>query len=321
MSDPILTDDASRLSLLPIRYPTLWAFYKKAEASFWPAASIDLASDYDGWLQLTPDERAFFSHVLAFFSVSDALVNENLCARFATDVKAPEARSFYHLQMGVEAVHTEVYATLLDHLVREPGERAVYLNAVRELPTVRSKALFCERWTASTRPFAERLVAFACMEGILFSGSFAAIYWLRTRGLCPGLCESNTYIARDEGLHRDFAVALHALLLDKCPEETARTIVRKAVDIERVFMDAALPRNIRGLSASDMCTYIEFVADHLLRALGFEPLYGSANPLAFMETIGLQGKSNFFEQRPTEYSLSATRADPAAGQFSTDEAF
>jgi ribonucleoside-diphosphate reductase subunit M2 len=320
MQDPILDDADSRLMLFPIRYPTLWGYFKKSVSSFWPVESIDLSSDLKDWELLTSDERDFFSKILAFFASSDALVNENLCSRFANDVKAPEARNFYYMQMATESIHTEMYSLLLDTLVRDPPRKMHLLNGAREMPTVRSKAEFCQKWTSSARPFAERLVAFACTEGILFSGSFAAIFWLRTRGLCPGFCESNEYISRDEGLHRDFAIELHALLKSKCPEATAHTIVREAVSLEHSFLEDALPRGIRGLNLNDMQRYIEFVADHLLRSMGYPQLYNNANPLTFMENNSMQAKTNFFEKRPSDYSLAAARHQ-SDEVFNIDESF
>lgn len=295
MEDPLLTPSLDRFVLHPIRYQGLWEFYKKAQASAWTAEEVDLADDLKHWSSLTPDEQNFIEVVLSFFAASDGIVGENLL-KFISEVQSPEARAFYAFQQSIEAVHAETYSLLLQTYVKDPERKAKLFRAVEHNPAIKRKADWAMRWTASDRPFAERLVAFACVEGIHFSGSFCAIFWLKKRGLMPGLAFSNELISRDEGLHRDFAVALHSLLRVPARPEVVADIVREAVDIERDFVTRALPVGLIGMNADLMSTYIEFVADHLLVALGMDRLYNAENPFEFMNMISLNGKTNFFER-------------------------
>jgi len=279
--------------------------YKKAEASFWTAEEIDLASDMKDWQNLTDNERHFISHVLAFFAASDGIVNENLAANFATEVTSPEARSFYGFQIAVENIHSETYSLLIDTYVKDPVERMRLFHAIETVPCVEKKAKWALQWCDSKNAsFAERCVAFAAVEGILFSGSFCAIFWLKKRGLMPGLCFSNELISRDEGLHTDFGCLIYSKLVNKLPVERVTEIITSAVDIERFFIVDAIPVELIGMNSTLMCQYIEFVADRLLVALGCPRYYGSQNPFDFMETISLTGKSNFFERRVGEYAIS-----------------
>jgi len=279
--------------------------YKKAEASFWTAEEIDLASDMKDWQNLTDNERHFISHVLAFFAASDGIVNENLAANFATEVTSPEARSFYGFQIAVENIHSETYSLLIDTYVKDPVERMRLFHAIETVPCVEKKAKWALQWCDSKNAsFAERCVAFAAVEGILFSGSFCAIFWLKKRGLMPGLCFSNELISRDEGLHTDFGCLIYSKLVNKLPVERVTEIITSAVDIERFFIVDAIPVELIGMNSTLMCQYIEFVADRLLVALGCPRYYGSQNPFDFMETISLTGKSNFFERRVGEYAKS-----------------
>ncbi|MBE36347.1 MAG: ribonucleoside-diphosphate reductase [Opitutaceae bacterium] len=294
-----------RFTMFPIRHADMWQMYKKAVASFWTAEEIDLQDDVKHWKTLTDDERRFVSHVLAFFSSSDGIVMENLAARFLNDVDVPEARAFYSYQMFIETVHSEVYAQLLDVLVKDGDERARLFRAIETIPCIESKAAWTMRWIGSNSTFGERLVAFACVEGIFFSGSFCSIFWLKKRGLMPGLCFSNELISRDEGLHRDFACLLHGRLTElghDAPDVSrVREIVREAVEIEKSFVCEALPVRLVGMNDELMSQYVEFVADHLLSQLGVEKLYDAENPFEWMELISLQGKTNFFEKRVGEY--------------------
>lgn len=324
----------NRFTMFPIKHKDMWKMYKMAVASFWTAEEIDLQDDLKHWEILTDDEKHFVSHVLAFFSSSDGIVMENLAARFVNDIDVPEARAFYSFQMFIETVHSEVYAQLIDSFVKDAKERARLFGAIETIPCIRSKAAWAMRWIGSESTFGERLVAFACVEGIFFSGSFCAIYWLKKRGLMPGLSFSNELISRDEGLHRDFACLLHSHLgelgHDAPDESRVLEIVREAVEIEKSFVCDALPVRLIGMNDDLMKQYIEFVADHLLSQLGMEKLYGTTNPFEWMELISLQGKTNFFEKRVGEYQKngvmaslesSAGGANASVAAFTMDEDF
>jgi ribonucleoside-diphosphate reductase subunit M2 len=282
--------------------------YKKAVASFWTVEEVDLSQDARDWDRLTADERIFLTSVLAFFAASDGIVLENLAARFMTDVQAPEARAFYGFQIAIENVHSEMYSLLLQAYVKDPTERARLLDAIHTIPAVAKKARWALRWTGSEASFAERLIAFACVEGIHFSGSFCAIFWLKKRGLMPGLTFSNELISRDEGLHTDFACLLQSKLRAPAPVLTAHAIVADAVALEREFCCDALSVALVGMNADLMRQYIEFVADRLLLALGYPALYDAVNPFDWMEMISLQGKTNFFERRVGEYQKAGVMA-------------
>jgi ribonucleotide reductase beta subunit family protein with ferritin-like domain len=309
MTDPILTPSLSRFTTFPIRYPDLWALYKKAVASFWTVEEIDLAGDLKDWAALTDPEQHFIKTVLAFFASSDGIVFENLDLNFTNDVQIPEARSFYAYQGFNESIHGETYSLMIDKLVRDPEEKSRLFKAIETVPAVKKKAEWALRWmgnssngTGTGSPFPQRLVAFACVEGIFFSGSFCSIFWLKKRGLMPGLSFSNELISRDEGLHQEFAVTLYHNLLSKLDTKTIHDIVREAVSIEREFIVDALPCKLIGMDSDDMSRYIEFVADRLLTQLGVPVLFGSQNPFDWMETISLEGKTNFFEKRVGDYS-------------------
>lgn len=301
VKEPILNESKNRYSMFPVRYNGMWEYYKKAVASFWTVEEVDLSQDQKDWNRLTDNERHFVSMVLAFFASSDGIVLENLGVNFMTDVMVPEARAFYGFQIAIENVHSEMYSLLLDTYIQDSAKKDFYFRAVETVPCVAKKADWAIRWINSDRTFAHRLVAFACVEGIHFSGSFCAIFWLKKRGLMPGLTFSNELISRDEGLHTDFACHLYSLLNDKLDQETVWRIVREAVDLEREFVCDALCCSLVGMNATMMATYIEFVADRLLEALGCEKLYNASNPFDWMELISLQGKTNFFERRVGEY--------------------
>ena len=280
--------------------------YKQAEASFWTVEEIDLASDLGDWNNnLNNQERHFISHVLAFFAASDGIVNENLAANFATEVQFPEARCFYGFQIAVENIHSEAYSLLIDTYIRDASEKDHLLRAIETVPCVQKKAhwamKWCEREHAS---FAERCIAFAAVEGIFFSGSFCAIFWLKKRGLMPGLCFSNELISRDEGLHCDFACLIHSKLVNKVPVDRITEIIAEAVAIEEEFVCDALPVELIGMNSRLMCQYIQFCADRLLVALNCPRHYKATNPFEWMEMISLQGKTNFFEKRVGEYAKS-----------------
>lgn len=309
--DSIFDNDVSRFTLFPIKHRSIFDFYEKSAASFWLPAEVDLSADPRDWAKLDDDERHFIKQTLAFFAASDGVVNENLALRFLREVKCPEARCFYAFQAMIENVHGHMYSLLIDTYVRDPGEKAALFNAVTTFPSVKKKADWALRWIASEdASFAERLVAFACVEGIFFSGSFCSIFWLKKRGLMPGLCFSNELIARDEGLHTDFACHLFRDYVDDKPSaERIREIVREAVDIEHGFTAESLPVSLIGMNCATMCEYIEFVADRLLTELGAPKLYGTDNPFDFMKTIGMEGKTSFFEKRVAEYRMSSSTGD------------
>lgn len=300
--DPILTPSASRFTTFPIRYPDLWALYKKAIGSFWTVEEIDLGSDLKDWDKLNSDEQHFIKMVLAFFAASDGIVFENLELNFTKDVQISEARSFYAYQGFNESIHGETYSLMIDKLVKDPEEKAGLFRAIETVPAVKQKAEWAMQWMSPDSPFAQRLIAFACVEGIFFSGSFCAIFWLKKRGLMPGLSFSNELISRDEGLHQEFAVTLYSHLAEKCPSKDIHKIVQWACEVESEFITEALPCKLIGMDAGEMTQYIQFVADRLMNQFGEQPIYGVKNPFDWMETISLEGKTNFFEKRVGDYS-------------------
>ncbi len=326
--EPLLIPNSKRFVLFPIEHPQVWAMYKKAQASFWTAEEIDLTADMTDWNhKLNADEKHFVSHVLAFFSASDGIVNENLAARFLTEVQIPEAKCFYGFQIAIENIHSETYSLLIDTYIKDPAQRKYLFNAIETIPCVKKKADWALKWIANAASFAERLVAFAAVEGIFFSGSFCSVFWLKKRGLMPGLAFSNELISRDEGLHTDFACLLYTMLKNPLPEAVVHQIVGEAVEYEKEFICEALPVALIGMNADSMSQYIEFCADRLLISLGVEPLYNATNPFDWMEMISLQGKTNFFEKRLSEYRKSAVNtngageASSAANHFSLTEDF
>ncbi|KAL6953786.1 ribonucleoside-diphosphate reductase [Sarracenia purpurea var. burkii] len=324
--EPLLTPSPDRFCMFPIKYPQIWEMYKKAEASFWTAEEVDLSSDLRDWDEsLTADEKHFITHVLAFFAASDGIVLENLAGRFMKEVQVAEARAFYGFQIAIENIHSEMYGLLLESYIKDSGERHRLFRAIETVPCVEKKANWALKWIEGSESFAERIVAFACVEGILFSGSFCAIFWLKKRGLMPGLTFSNELISRDEGLHCDFACLIYELLSQKLSEERVRGIVGDAVEIERAFVCDALPCALVGMNGDLMSQYIEFVADRLLNALGCEKMYGVQNPFDWMELISLQGKTNFFEKRVGEYQkasvMNSLNGNGGIHEFKLDEDF
>jgi ribonucleotide reductase beta subunit family protein with ferritin-like domain len=300
----------------------MWEMYKKAEASFWTAEEIDLASDVKDWQNLTKNERHFISHVLAFFAASDDIVNENLAMNFSSEVQYTEARCFYGFQIAIENIHSEVYSLLIDTYVRDVQEKMRLLNAIDTVPCVMKKANWALKWcNRDLASFAERLIAFAAVEGIFFSGSFCSIFWMKKRGLMPGLCFSNELISRDEGMHCDFACLLYTKLVNKLSEEAVHNIISAAVEIEKEFVRDALPVELIGMNSKLMSQYIEFCADRLIVALGYDKMYRATNPFDWMDMISLQGKTNFFEKRVSEYAKSGVGVDSAQQVISFDEDF
>jgi|SRR5579862_3684513 len=300
-NEPLLRPNPKRFVIFPIKYHEIWELYKKAFASIWTVEEVDLSTDLTDWNNLTVTEKWFISHVLAFFAASDGIVNENLAQRFMSEVQIPEARMFYGFQIAIESVHNETYALLIDTLIKDEVEKTRLFDAIETIPCVKKKADWALKWLSSSRSFAERLVAFAAVEGIFFSGSFCAIFWLKKRGLMPGLAFSNELISRDEGLHVDFACLLYSMLENKLEKDIIYEIILEAVVYEKEFILDALPVNLIGMNAELMSQYIEFVADRLIYSLGYEKIYHTKNPFDWMELISLQGKTNFFERRVSEY--------------------
>ena len=323
IEEPILKPNSNRFVLFPIKYTKVWQMYKKAEASFWTVGEVDLSKDLFDWEQrLDKDGRYFISHVLAFFAASDGIVNENLVERFASEVQIPEARCFYGFQIMMENIHSEMYSLLIDTYVKDTGQKTHLFEAIDTIPCIREKANWALRWITSNKSFAERLIAFAAVEGIFFSGSFAAIFWLKQRGLMPGLTFSNELISRDEGLHCDFACLLFGLLKNRPSNQRLTDMICEAVDIEKEFLTDALPVGLIGMNAALMCQYIEFVADRLLVQLGCDKHYDAHNPFDFMDLISLQGKTNFFEKRVSDYQRAGVmNSDASDKKFSLDEPF
>ena len=298
--EPILAPNNNRFTVFPIRYPAVWDMYKKAQMSNWTAEEVDFSTDLNDWKSLSGPEQHFIKHILAFFAASDGIVFENINNNFANEVQIPEARSFYAYQAHNEMVHGETYSLLIEKYVSDATEKDRLFRAIDTVDCVKKKAHWAMKWFDTRRPFRDRLVAFACVEGIFFSGSFCAIFWLKKRGLMPGLAFSNELISRDEGLHQEFAVLLHSMLNTKC--DCISDIVREAVLIEKEFINEALPCKLIGMDADNMSTYIEYVSDRLLLQLGCKPIWNAQNPFEFMESISLDGKTNFFEKRVGEYN-------------------
>mmetsp|Transcript_105783 Transcript_105783/g.309434 ORF Transcript_105783/g.309434 Transcript_105783/m.309434 type:complete len:522 (-) Transcript_105783:576-2141(-) len=317
--DPLLRPNPRRWVMFPIQYPAVWEMYKKHQASFWTAEEVSLAHDMPDWDRLNDKERHFIKYVLAFFAASDGLVLENLAAQFSTEIQIPEARAFYGFQIAMENVHSEMYSSLIEYYVRDPDERFAVFDALHTMPPVQEKAAWAAQWMNRENSFAERLVAFAAVEGVLFSGSFCAIFWLKKRGLLPGLTFSNELISRDEGLHADFACLIYGMLQHKLPDDVVHSMVGGAVEVERHFICEALSCDLLGMNSRLMTRYIEFVADRLLAALGHPKLFGASNPFDWMEMISMQGKSNFFERRVGEYQKARVMSSLAAGSSHQEE--
>ncbi len=327
-NEPILAASKNRFVLFPIQYSKIWEFYKAHVAAFWTAEEMDLEPDLKDWNEkLDDDERHFIKHVLAFFAGSDGIVNENLAVNFMQEVQIAEARCFYGFQIAMENIHSEAYSLLIDTYIQDPYEKDKLLRAIETIPAVQKKAEWALRWLSRKRGnFAERLIAFAAIEGIFFSGSFCSIFWLKKRGLMPGLTFSNELISRDEGLHCDFACHIHSLLEQKADKTVIIRIISQAVEIEKEFVSDSLPVTLIGMNADMMMKYIEFVADRLLIALDVEKIYNTENPFPWMELISLQGKTNFFERRVSEYQKSGVATSNGSSgtvqtRFSMDEDF
>jgi ribonucleoside-diphosphate reductase beta chain len=322
MTEPILQETLDRFILFPIQHHDLWHMYKKAKAAFWVPEEVDLSDDIKDWqLKLNDNERHFISTVLAFFANVDSIINENLAAKFLKEVQIPEAKQFYGFQIAIEGIHQEMYSVLIETLIKDVNKRHQLFNAIHTIPSVQKKASWTLKWINDNQPFAKRLVAFACVEGILFSGSFCSIYWLKKRGLMPGLGHSNELISRDEGLHTDFACLLYSMIVNKLTQDDIEDIVKEAVTYEKEFVKEALQVPLIGMNSDLMCQYIEYVADRLVYALGYNKIYHTVNPFDWMELISMEGKTNFFEKRVSDYAKSGVLSEQDQYVFTLDADF
>lgn len=324
-NEPILQENKDRFVIFPIQHHDIWQWYKKQEASFWTAEEIDLHQDVVDWdNRLNADEQYFIKHILAFFAASDGIVNENLAENFVNEVQYSEAKFFYGFQLMMENIHSEMYSLLIDTLIKNDAEKDKLFHALENFPAIARKAEWALKWIKSPS-FAERLIAFAAVEGIFFSGAFCSIFWLKKRGLMPGLATSNEFISRDEGMHRDFAVHLHNHhLVNRVPEARIKEILVEALDIEREFITESLPADLIGMNGKLMAQYLEFVTDHLLESLNCSKVYNVENPFDFMDMISLEGKTNFFEKRVSEYKkagVNLKQEDAVENKFSLDADF
>ncbi len=329
--EPILKPNPHRFTLFPIEKPKLFQKYQDHLAVFWTVEEIDLAKDLKDWVKLSEGEQYFIKNVLGFFAGSDGIIQENLAARFMNEIQLAEARQFYSVQLMMEAIHSQMYSLLIDTYIDDKQEKIDLFHATQTIPCVKKKADWALQWIeqksalplveSRTESFATRLVAFAVVEGIFFSGSFCAIYWLKERGLMPGLTTSNEFIARDEGLHTDFACALYEEIVEKLPREKVHQIILEAVEIEKEFITQSLPCHLIGMNSALMAQYIEFVASRLSKQLGYGELFSTGNPFDFMERISLEGKDNFFEKRVTSYAKSGVGVDQEKMSFALDADF
>lgn len=318
-NEPILEPNDERFVMFPIHHQDVWDLYKKQVDCFWRAEEVDLSKDLIDWDKLNNDERKFISMVLAFFAASDGIVLENLAVRFMSDVQIAEARSFYGFQIAMENIHSEMYSLLIDTYIKDSQEKGKFFNAIEHFPCIAKKADWAKKWIGDNRSsFAARLVAFAAIEGIFFSSSFASIYWIKKRGLMPGLTFSNELISRDEALHTEFAILLYSKLQKKLPKKRIHEIIQEAVEIEKEFITEAIPCKMIGMNATLMTQYIEFVADRLCVQLGYDKIFQSNNPFDFMELISVESKVNFFERTNSEYALANKTMGDDIFEFNTD---
>ena len=303
IAEPLLTETSSRYVLFPIQYPPIWSMYKKHVSTYWTVEEIDLAKDHDDWEKLSDNERHFIKNVLAFFAASDGIVNENLVLNFMSEIKVSEVLAFYSFQNAIETIHSETYSLLIDTYIKDETEKDRLLNSIETIPSIRKKADWAIKWIENKQDsFAIRLIAFACVEGIFFSGAFCSIYWLKEKGLMHGLTFSNELISRDESLHTEFAILLYSYIVNKLSQEEVHEVISDAVTIEKEFIIESLPCSLLGMNSDLMSEYIEFVADRLVVQLGYDKIYETSNPFDFMDRIGLEDKQNFFEVRVSNYS-------------------
>lgn len=322
-TEPLLSSEGNRLTIFPLRHLEIWEMYKKAVASFWTSEEIDLSKDYDQWEGLSDNEKKFITGVLAFFSSSDTIVNINLAERFVNEVQPLEAKYFYNFQQSMENIHSEVYSLLIDTYIKDPILKKHTFEAVEHSPAICKKAEWCMKWIKDyDSPFSQRLIAFAIVEGIFFSGAFCSIFWIKEKGKLPGLCFSNELISRDEAMHVEFAVLLYSYIQNRLDQDTVYEMFKHAIQVEKEFIIDCLPCALLGMNSNLMSIYIEFVADRLLQQLGYEKLFNANNPFPFMERISIETRSNFFEARVGEYSKANVGTDHTnAYEFSTDADF
>jgi ribonucleoside-diphosphate reductase subunit M2 len=319
MQEPLLTPNDNRFVMFPIQEQSIWEMYKKQVDCFWRAEEIDLSKDNKHWESLNADEKAFLSSILAFFAASDGIVLENLAQRFMGEVQLSEARAFYGFQIAMENIHSQTYSLLIDSYIKDPIEKDRLFNAITHYPCIKKKAVWAQKWIHDNRSsFATRLVAFACVEGIFFSGAFCSIYWMKKRGLMPGLTFSNELISRDEALHTEFAVLLYSKLVKKMGKARIHEIIKEAVEIETEFICEALPCRLIGMNSQMMTQYIQFVADRLALQLGYDKIYNVSNPFDWMELISLEGKTNFFEKKVGDYALANKTKSECVFEFNAD---
>lgn len=305
LSEPLLDINNNSMTIYPIKYPLIWKSYKLQQAAFWTAEEIDFSNDYNDFCKLSSKEQHFIKMVLGFFAASDTIVNMNLSERFSKDIQIREAIVAYNYQMMMENVHNETYSLMIDNIIRDPAEKNKLLNAITEFPCIGKKAKWAQKWIESDECFAKRLIAFVIVEGLFFSGSFCAIFWLKKKNIMAGLCDSNELIARDEGMHTEHAILLYSMIVNKIDENVIISMFKEAVNIEREFICDTLPCSLLGMNSSSMSNYIQFIADRLVVSLGYKKIWNTVNPFDFMESISMEGKTNFFESRPTQYQKSA----------------
>jgi ribonucleotide reductase beta subunit family protein with ferritin-like domain len=320
-NEPLLDEENNRLTVYPIKYEKIWTAYKIQMAAFWTAEEIDFSKDYNDYQKLTDNEQHFIKMILAFFAASDTIVNINLGTRFTNEVQIREAIITYNYQMMIENVHSEVYSLMIDNIIRDKEEKHRLLNALNEFPCINKKAMWAQKWIESNSSFAQRLVAFAIVEGVFFSGSFCSIFWLKKKNLMPGLCDSNELIARDEGMHTEFAILLYSMIKNKLDQDTIHNMFKDAFEIEREFICESLPCSLLGMNIDLMVDYIKFVSDRLLIQLNYDKIWGTTNPFDFMESISMEGKTNFFESRPTQYQKSSVLNTSRETSFQVCEDF
>ena len=317
----LLSEEENRYVIFPIKHDDIWIYYKKAMANFWTPEELDLSKDYDDFIKMTENERHFIEHILAFFAASDGIVNENLVERFCNEVKLLEAKFFYGFQIAIENIHSETYSLLIDTYIKDLPKKTKLLNAIETIPSIKKKADWAIKWIGDESSFGERCIAFAAVEGIFFSGAFCSIFWLKKRGLMPGLCHSNELISRDEGMHTEFAVLMHSYLKNKPSKERIIEIIRDAVSIEKEFITESLSCELIGMNATLMSQYIEYVADRLLQMLDIDKIYNTSNPFDWMELISIQGKTKVFEKRVGEDSNVANPEMQSSHTFSLEDEF
>lgn len=319
--EPLLSPENNRMTVYPIKFPQVWESYKNQMAAFWTAEEIDFSKDYDDFQKLNENEQHFIRMILSFFAASDTIVNMNLGERFSHDVQITEAKIAYDFQKSMEWIHGEVYSLQIDNIIRDKEEKNKALNALANYPCIQKKAQWAYKWIESRDSFAQRLIAFAIVEGVFFSGAFCSIFWLKKRNVMPGLCDSNELISRDEGMHTSFACLLYSMVNDKLEKETVHAMFREAFEIEKEFICESLPCSMLGMNSDLMTQYIKFVSDRLLLQLGYQKLWNETNPFDFMESISVEGKTNFFESRPTQYQKASVLNTGRDNSFTVTDDF